>query len=160
MDRTEEFENKGADLLVHAAATMRHANNKCAEIQGRHLSMFECRKDKEWRYWDSQRGGAANRICLVIMQRRKAGLDCDPDRVGKYYQARYREMIRADREFDEFAKTHDAAAQMEWIHANGWRIPTAYIPDGWLDGLDLPEALALAPAVWKSYLEEHAEKQS
>lgn len=146
----ESYENEMADRIVSAAATMRHANNECGRIQNNKLSMFDCRRDPDWRYWDGQRGSAANEICLLARGMGQLGYDTDPKALGAFLREKYHALLR-----NLYARAKGDPA----VPADA-PIPIRMVHDSWLEGLNLPETLALAPAIWKSYLDEHASKNS
>lgn len=138
----EDYEYDLADRVVSEAASLRHANQRCAEIESRSekaagtTRAFAVRSDKDWMFWNAQRAGAANQLVLLARAAESIGIDAAPGALGELAMARYRSMIRNGRDGREPA-------------------PAVYVPDGWLKSLDVPEILALAPRIWRTYLDAH-----
>ena len=138
----EAYEYGLADRVVSEAASLRHANQKCAEIEARSEAAagttraFAVRSDKDWTFWNAQRAGAANQLVLLARGAESIGLDATPRALGELAMERYRAMIRNERSGREPA-------------------PAVYVPDEWLKSLDAPEILALAPRIWRTYLDAH-----
>ena len=126
------YEYEMADRIVANAATIRHANQECARIENRMISMAAARREPDWRFWDGRRGFCANEIILLVRGMQGYGYDTDAKTLGDFLAEKYRAMLRGG----EAAKYG----------------PIVYVPDGWLKDLKIPETLALAPRIWKDYL--------
>ena len=132
----EGYEYEMADRIVALAGRIRHANKECAAIENKTPAMFYCRKNPDWKYWNSERGGAACEINMLVKGMHKMGYTTDMKELGDFLSEKYRAMLR-----------NEAAGAKP--------TPIRFVPDSWIKGLDLPEVLALAPQIWKSYVEMH-----
>ena len=128
----EDYEYDMADRIVCAAATIRHACHMCSTIESVNSDF---RLDEGWRFWNAERGNAANLIVILLRSMRQMGLDTDPQNLGKLLTERYRDMLRAE------------AGKSDCGH-----MTLRYVPTGWLDNLQLHEYIAQAQTILQDYL--------
>lgn len=138
-----DYEYDMADRIVAACATLRHANKECSRIEKKSITLSACAGNPQWRYWDGQRGGAANEILVLLAGMRSLGYDTDPSNVGQFLRAKYHEMLRNE---------HAALTPANPGEGNPQgRTPLRWIASTWIEGMNLPEVIAIAPAVLSRY---------
>ena len=125
-----------ADRITARLATMRQADRELARLAGE-IPPAEIRKSPEYRRWDLRRACAANDVLIYVRGMGQMGYDTDPARLGILLRDEYRQLLRNLRD------------------NSGGPIPTTYVPDTWLEGLNHAELLALARGVWLEYMNAH-----